>query len=502
MPNRLRSMKRYLTAIIIVLAALTCAAGADTFDCDSCTDCSQKIQSANAGDVVRLTVDITDCDGSCIEFNGTDGVTFDSGDHVIDGGGDFDGYGIYLSSYSNNNILKNCEITGFRGGIYLFTASYNTLQNITAYSNRGSGVTILYGTDNTIRDCILQENQYYDFHFRPDLLIDCDNTLINVTGSGNRPIAFYNQSVNLQDQIFSSLCLCNADNSVLNNITIAGSDSRKNNGIRLYYTDDSNLTNIVSSDNSDGIDLDRSNSNNLQNITCINNHNDGIFVSYCSYNTLENTLTNSSSQSGIYLYHSPYNVLTNITSSYNFYSGVHIDTSSSTTISNSYITDNFIGGIAVNSAGMNLIYNNYFSNTDNANFVGTIHANDWNVTNTTGPNIVGKPYIGGNYWSDYKGMDNNSDGFGDTSYNVNGTGESNIDYLPLVYAPATCGDITGDGTIDTVDLLLLLEYVVKGTPVDACIGDIDGNGHINSLDVLLLMGYINNPTGYSLHCGC
>ncbi len=65
-----------------------------------------------------------------------------------------------------------------------------------------------------------------------------------------------------------------------------------------------------------------------------------------------------------------------------------------------------------------------------------------------------------------------------------------------------CGDITGDGTIDTVDLLLLLEHVVTGTHVPACIGDIDGNGHINVLDVRLLMGYINDPAGYSLHCGC
>ncbi len=65
-----------------------------------------------------------------------------------------------------------------------------------------------------------------------------------------------------------------------------------------------------------------------------------------------------------------------------------------------------------------------------------------------------------------------------------------------------CGDITGDGNIDTVDLLLLVEYVVKGTPVDACIGDIDGNGQLNSLDALLLMGYINDSTGYSLNCGC
>ncbi len=70
-------------------------------------------------------------------------------------------------------------------------------------------------------------------------------------------------------------------------------------------------------------------------------------------------------------------------------------------------------------------------------------------------------------------------------YNSGGGITNDGDRLPLVLP--MCGDIDGDREIDTVDLLILLEYVVTGTSVDVCVGDIDGNGHINSLDVLLLM---------------
>jgi len=66
-----------------------------------------------------------------------------------------------------------------------------------------------------------------------------------------------------------------------------------------------------------------------------------------------------------------------------------------------------------------------------------------------------------------------------------------------------CGDVTGDGSIDTVDLVLLLKHCINpaGNPIaNACTGDIDGNGYINVLDVRLLMGYLANPTGYSLNC--
>jgi len=77
----------------------------------------------------------------------------------------------------------------------------------------------------------------------------------------------------------------------------------------------------------------------------------------------------------------------------------------------------------------NLIYNNYFSNTDNF-YAASSPPNlaFFNTTKTSGANILGGEYVGGNFWDDYSGT-NQGDGFGETAYNVQG---SYYDYLPLM----------------------------------------------------------------------
>ncbi len=59
--------------------------------------------------------------------------------------------------------------------------------------------------------------------------------------------------------------------------------------------------------------------------------------------------------------------------------------------------------------------------------------NTWNITKTAETNIIGGPWIGGNYWSDYAGVDTDVDGLGDTllPYNSSGGIINGGDYLPL-----------------------------------------------------------------------
>ncbi len=98
-------------------------------------------------------------------------------------------------------------------------------------------------------------------------------------------------------------------------------------------------------------------------------------------------------------------------------------------------------GIVVTSSSQNTITNNEFCNPVNVILGGTVGSNTWNSAKTAGVNIVGGPYIGGNYWAEPDGTgwselvaDSNHDGIGDSSFVI---GSGNTDYLPLVfYEPA------------------------------------------------------------------
>ena len=64
----------------------------------------------------------------------------------------------------------------------------------------------------------------------------------------------------------------------------------------------------------------------------------------------------------------------------------------------------------------------------------------FNITKTKEENIIGGPYIAGNYWSDYNGTDLNNDGIGDTylPYDSEGKIQSGGgDYQPLVLPTTT-----------------------------------------------------------------
>ena len=54
----------------------------------------------------------------------------------------------------------------------------------------------------------------------------------------------------------------------------------------------------------------------------------------------------------------------------------------------------------------------------------------------------------------------------------------------------TCGDINGDGPINTGDIVWLINYIFKGGPALVQNGDVDGSGGINIADVVYMVNYL------------
>jgi len=177
------------------------------------------------------------------------------------------------------------------------------------------------------------------------------------------------------------------------------------------------------------------------------------------------------------------------------------------TVTNCTVVNNELGIFIYMTSTENLIYNNYFRNVENVKtFIAGPSAprNFWNVTKRAGRNIVGGPYVGGNYWGRLDGAgfsdtcaDRDLDGICDAPYQID---QVNIDYLPLaknttkkqqevariIYATDLKGDYTPSGDLYNNFLWLAApEYtsipdiacwaIVAGTSVrEDCVSKVEG----------------------------
>nr|QNO56557.1 hypothetical protein IDNIJKHG_00015 [Methanosarcinales archaeon ANME-1 ERB7] len=132
----------------------------------------------------------------------------------------------------------------------------------------------------------------------------------------------------------------------------------------------------------------------------------------------------------VYSYYTDSFSFNNSVCEYSERNGIDIHFSNGGNIIGNTITNNNQSGIYLSGSNSNLIYNNYFNNTNNAYDNGN---NRWNTTKTAGTNIIGGLYLGGNYWSNYTGKDQDGDGLGDTltPHNSSGGIQTGGDYLPL-----------------------------------------------------------------------
>jgi len=340
--------------------------------CYNCSDCTNALNdNANCSSIVKLNQSITNHTKSCI-FNPSNfnKKTFDCQGNKIDG--NYSGsYGIYLNG-KTGNIIKNCIITDFKYGIYLYSSSNNNiLTNNTANSNNygiyldyssnnnnlinntansnNYGI-LLYSSTNNIMKNNTMNNNTYNFGINSEKISDYYQDIDTSNLVDNKPIYYWTNEKNapngckntliseLNNTGFVALISCD-------NITVKNLNLTKNfNGILLVNTTNSKILNNTANSNDYGIYLDYSSGNILTNNTA-NSNNFGISLDFSSNNILTNNTVNLNTYAGIYLYSSSDNTINNNTISSNN-NGVYIYRNSNfNKISNNKILNNTETGI-------------------------------------------------------------------------------------------------------------------------------------------------------------
>ena len=251
--------------------------------------------------------------------------------------------------------------------------------------------------------------------------------------SENGPTSTIVQAADSNDNTFE----IQANFITINGFTIQGaSASITEAGIYLYYGEGCRFTRNICRENHIGIALWTSSNNWLDNNSCSWNTHFGIALGYSSsYNILENNTCNWNqlygTGDGILLGSwSEYNTIRNNICSHNDGTGIAFSQSSYNTVVKNTCSENLVGICRYADSISNTIYlNNFISNTENV--YSDTSASTWNSLSPITYTYSGNTYSNnmGNYWSDYLGSDENSDGIGEQPYGVGG---GNYDNYPLM----------------------------------------------------------------------
>jgi uncharacterized repeat protein (TIGR01451 family) len=289
------------------------------------------------------------------------------------------GGGIECSNY--NEIIGN-TINNNWDGLRIISGNGNIISNNTMNSNHHHGL-FLDGAYNIVHDNIMQENTVYDLYTQYN-----NNVYLN-TGSGNRPIIYANETIIIENMVISSLILVDADYSLIKNVTVAGSETLRNNGIYARSCDYVEFINVTSNHNYQGIDMTPAvyfvlvgqEDNIFTDCSFKDNRRDGVRIGG-DRNKIENCDISFNQNYGVYFYEfSKDSSIVNSTLNNNSWKGIHLRVG----YTRFHILNNTINGgssgiycgngnyIGITPSNVTIAYNTISNNTNDA-----IHLNDGN----------------------------------------------------------------------------------------------------------------------------
>jgi len=318
---------------------------------------------------------------------------------VIDGGGTTKvvyvrADNVTISGFTIQNS-GNYSSLPYDAAICVFYVDYcNISDNI--LTTNFMGIALLYSEGNTINDNYVTNTSAYGV----DLWYSVSNVLRNniVTNNGNGIVLYYS-----------------GNNTVSSNNITYNDDG----GVRLFYSFNNTIIGNNIAVNNGGIESGYSQNNIILSNVIINN---GVGIGgheFCNYTIRDCIITN------------------------NWYAGICLDTHcNDNKIFNNNLTLNERGIFLVGNPtrntikGNNITKNNYGIHSkypnDNIIYHNNFINNTYQAYSEASTNTWDDGYpSGGNYWSNYTGVDLNYDGIGDTPYVIDGDNQDNYPLMGM-----------------------------------------------------------------------
>ncbi len=357
--------------------------------------------------------------------------------------------GIVLGFSSQNRIENNDVTSNSRYGIAAWRSNGNYIANNNIASNKNFGISILYSDNNNITGNTISKNKdgielraaknhklfdneltdngvFISGNLIESWRLEFSNEIVDDEGTvlwayssqywnthtiaqsntiNNKPIIYWkNRNDGTIPFGASQVILANCTNVIVKFQNLTGGSF----GVELGFSSKNIIyNNTVSSNIWHGIYLESSDNNNITDTFIFANKLNGIYLDFSNRNTISNNKISSNHKNGIYLFFSKYNIISKNNIISNEDNGLHLD---------------------LESNNNNIFYNDFIDNQNQATDHGI---NQWGVDYPKG----------GNYWSDFSGVDNyigpeqnisGKDGLSDISYEGIVSWESIRDEYPLM----------------------------------------------------------------------
>jgi parallel beta-helix repeat protein len=360
-----------------------------------------------------------------------------TGNNAWDNGYSNSGHGIFLAGSDGNNITGNNAWRNRYYGIYLLSSDDNDI-NVNDFSNNRDGIHLSDSHDNDVTVNDVSSNNLAGIHLDGSDLnsITGNNAWNNWYGIYSRHSHYNDVTVNDVSNNRFGIWFDGSDGN-----SITGNDASSNFGPSIWFegSDGNDITGNDASNSVYGIYLGGSDLNSIIGNNASNNWYYGIRLYDSDVNDVTgndasnnglatdhgydihldgsdgNSITGnnvSNNEFGIYLEDSNVNVVTGNNVSNNEF-GIYLEDSDVNDVTGNNVSNNEFGIYLTGSAYNNIRHNSIIGNID--------QAHDY-----PNPNYWDDGYpSGGNYWSDYSGVDDfngpdqdipGSDGIGDTPY--------------------------------------------------------------------------------------